>query len=126
MDESHQKLAVEALCDWSKWLIGFNLAASGGCIAVLLGGVQGLPLVFLIAAIISFAISVLSSILMVKMLVNVMEALPVRDDTGQVTSIYNFRLYGRISLGSMAWFQFAFTVIAVVFFLIWVLLRPPT
>jgi hypothetical protein len=124
MNESHQQNAIDALRDWSKWLIGFNFAAASGCIVVLLGGAKGLPRVFLIAAIISFVMSVLSSTYLVKTLVNVVENLPVRDKSGTIVSINDYKLPAGLSVGSLAWLQFGLLVLAIIFFITWVLLRP--
>jgi hypothetical protein len=124
MNESHQQNAIDALRDWSKWLIGFNFAAASGCIVVLLGGAKGLPRVFLIAAIISFVLSVLSSTYLVKTLVNIVENLPVRDKSGTIVSINESRLPAGLSVGSLAWLQFGLLILAIVFFITWVLLRP--
>jgi hypothetical protein len=124
MDESRQQNALDALRDWSKWLIGFNFAAASGCIIVLLGGARGLPRIFLIAAIISFVLSVLSSTLLVKMLVNVAENLPLRSKSGDPISIAEYKVSSGVTVGGLSWLQFGLLVVAIIFFIMWVVLRP--
>ena len=126
MDESHQHSAIEALRDWSKWLITFDFAAATGCIVVLLGGAEGAPRVFLLAAIIAFAASVLASILLVRMLAGVVEHLPVRDASGQAMSVQHYRLAPGLTLGALSWLQFALLALALIFLVAWLLLRPTT
>lgn len=125
MNEESQLRAAESLRDWSKWLIGVNFAAATGCVVVLQGGVKGPPRPFLMLAIAAFALSVLSSALLVRVLAALAEALPLRSEAGELRSIYGYSAGLGISVRGLARLQFGFLILGVVFFLLWVVLKPP-
>ena len=124
---AHQEKAVEALRDWSKWLIGINFAAVTGCAVVLeTGGVTGIGAVFLVLAIASFAASVFSSIALVRGTARVLEILPLHDDSGNLTTVFSYRLVADLSLGMIARVQLALLGVGAIFFLLWVIINAAT
>lgn len=121
----NQHKAVESLRDWSKWLIGINFAAATGCVVVLQGGVKGPPRPFLMLAIGAFALSVLSSAVLVRVLATLTEALPLRSETGELRSIYGYSAGLGLSVRGLARLQLGLLILGAVFFLLWVALKPP-
>lgn len=124
MDEEHQEKAIDSLRDWSKWLIGLNFSATTGCVIVLQQGVGPNLKPFLFIAILLFALSVLSAALVVGMLASLIQALPLRDESGSVCSIYDYRIWGWASLGILVRLQFVLFTLGVFFFLAWVAFKP--
>ena len=122
MHDQHEP--IETFREWNRYLVGFSFAAGSGCIVVFLGGSAGLPRVFLLAAIITFALCALSSMLLAMMLVSVVERLPPHDDPDAVVRITNCRLPVGCSVGTLSWLQFGLLVLAVIFLVVWVLLQP--
>lgn len=125
LNEENQLKAVESLRDWSKWLIGINFAAATGCVVVLQGGVTGPPRPFLMLAIGAFALSVLSSAVLVRALASLVEELPLRGEDGDPVSIYDYSLGWGLSARGLARLQLGLLILGVVFFLLWVILKPP-
>lgn len=123
MDEVHQQRAIEALRDWSKWLIGLNFGTATGCIIVLQGGMKGPGKLFLIAAIISFALSVLCATFLGRLLAAAVEHLPLLDESGNIISISDYKLRRGLSVGSIARLQFALFFLGIVHLIAWVLLK---
>jgi hypothetical protein len=104
-DEIRQHEAITALRDWSKWLIGLDFAAATGCVVVLERGVAASA--FLILAVAAFALSVATSVIVVRILAGMVEDLPVVDESGNVTTIYDHRVWGATSLATLVVFQMA-------------------
>ncbi len=124
MDFVRQHQALCALREWFRWMIGFGFAAGSGCVLVLVGGAGGLPRVLLIAAIISFALSILITFLLGMATVRFDERAPVRDESGTMISIRDYRLPVGISLGALSWVALSLLMIATAFVIGWVLVRP--
>ena len=93
MDERRQQKAPESVRDWSKWLVGVNLAAGAGCVAVLQTGVGGVLRSFLLAAIVFFGLALLGGAALMAILPCLMERLPVQDGAGRPVSVYEGRLW---------------------------------
>lgn len=125
MDESNQHKAIEALRDWSKWLIGVNFAAATGCVVVLQAGVKGPPRPFLLLAIAAFALSVLCSAILVRVLASLVEKLPFKDINERGSSIYLYKPFKLLSLKLLSWLQLFLFMLGITFFLLWVVLKPP-
>jgi hypothetical protein len=124
MDKESQQNAVDSLRDWSKWLIGIDFAAATGCVVVLQGGVEGPPRPFLILAICAFALSVLCSVLLVRVLASIVEQLPLVGDDGKPISIYDHLACWNITIAHLAHIQLILLVLGGIFFLTWVYLKP--
>lgn len=124
MKEENQIRAVESLRDWSKWLIGIDFAAATGCVIVLQGGVQGPPRPFLMGAIAAFALSVITSVILVRALASLMENLPHQDPDGNAVSIYRYTVTGAVSVRQLANLQLGLLILGGLFFLCWVILKP--
>ena len=118
MEKPAQMDAISALKDWSKWLIGLNTVFGGGCLSVLqTNTVQGLPRIFLVAAIITFVVSVLFSILLGRVLASLTEHLPTTE------SIYRFRDDLGMSVGQLARAQLLTFLLACLFMGLWLALK---
>ena len=118
MEKTTQMDAIVALKDWSKWLIGLNTTLGGGCLTILqTGNVQGLTRLFLIAAIITFLLSVVCSILLGRVLAALTEHLPTE------RSIYHFSDRFGISVKHLARAQLLTFLLAGVFMAIWLALK---
>lgn len=123
MDETRQERAIEALRDWSKWLIGLNFAAATGCVIILQNASGVGPVTpFLLAAIASFVLSVFSSTVLVRELARIVELLPLRDHGGEVTTVFEHKLAARLPLDILAKVQLAFLGVGVLFFIVWVVI----
>lgn len=136
MDEKQQQQAIDALRDWSKWLIGINFFAAAGCTAVLKSGVQNLlPQLFLRFGIAAFAISAICSSFLVRVLASVVERLPIQDESGNSVSIDKYKIYfsdlilgfdqfirgKRISVADWSRLQLTITWAGVLFLILWVM-----
>jgi len=85
MDKSVQMDAINALRDWSRWLIGLNTVLGGGCLTILQSGTMvGTSRLFMVLAIVAFLGSVLCAILLGRVLASLVEHIPT------VNSIYEF------------------------------------
>lgn len=58
------------------------------------------------------------------MLASIIQTLPLRNGAGSVRSIYDYRVWGRASLGILVRLQFVLFAMGVFFFLIWVAFKP--
>jgi hypothetical protein len=124
MGESGQLRALEAVGDWSKWLVGVNLTAAGGCVAVLQTGVAGTPRLFLLGAIGLFIVGLLAATALLALLPRLIEQLPVLDDEGHLRSIYEGQLWRAVHLRMLVLAQFGLFVLALLNFAGWVLTKP--
>lgn len=125
MDKEQQEKAIDALRDWSKWLIGLDFIAGAGCIIVLQGGVgPGLRLL-LVMAIVLFALSAVAAALITGILAAMVQRCPVHDEAGNVQSIYRHPVWRGVSLGLLVRIQFVLFALGILHVLGWVALRPP-
>jgi hypothetical protein len=124
MEQLRHHRAISALREWYKGLIGFSFAAGSGCVIVLVGGAAGLPRFFLIAAIVSFALSILITFMLGKATIRFAERAPERDEAGAVISINKCRLPIGLSVGALSWVSFSLLFLATAFVIGWVLVRP--
>ena len=120
MNEARQQKALEALRDWSKWLIGINFGAATGCVVVLQGGVKGPPRPFLLLAIGAFAGSILCAAVLVRVLASAEERLPLPESM----SLQDLPLGGGLTLRRLSYLQLGLLALGIVFFMAWVLLKP--
>ena len=120
MDRERQKDAVDAMKEWSKWLIGLDFLAASGCVIILQGGVTGLARPLLMLAIAAFALSVLCAVVLVRMLVGVAERLPLLDADGQLRSIDNEPVLVGLTVGHLAHAQMILFGLGGIFFVGWV------
>jgi hypothetical protein len=118
MNEARQQSAIDALRDWSKWLIGLDFAAATGCVVVLQTDVA--TELFLVLAISAFALSVVCSVLVVRALASLVETLPFQNEAGEVVSIYEYQVWGQLSLANLVALQMLFFVMGIALFLTWV------
>jgi multidrug efflux pump subunit AcrB len=118
MEKTTQMDAITALNNWSKWLIGLNTTLGGGCLTILqTGNVQGLTRTFLIAAIITFLLSVLCSILLSRVLASLTEHLPTE------RSIYYFSDGFGVSVKHLARAQLLTFLLADALMAVWLMLK---
>jgi ABC-type Na+ efflux pump permease subunit len=118
MEKSAQLDAINALRDWSRWLIGLNTVLGGGCLTILqTGNMAGMPRLFMILAIIAFLVSVLSAILLGRTLASLVEHIPT------VASIYQFRDDMGLSVRQLARLQLVIFLLACGFMGIWLALK---
>lgn len=123
MDESRQQRAIDSLKEWSQWLIGVDFMAATGCMVVLERGAQGLMRFFLMLAIAAFVLSILSSVFLIKTLAALVEELPLRDEAGHLTSIYNFPAGLGMTVRELAQSQVTLFLVAAAFLLFWLMLK---
>jgi len=126
MDEASQKDTIEALSDWSKWLIGIGFTAGAGCVVIFREAAVGPARLFLILAICAFALSVLISMFLRHALALTIERLPLADAGRERKSVYDHPAGGWLSIGHLARAQLGTIVLGVLFFLAWVVLLPPS
>lgn len=124
MAENSQGKALELVAEWSKWLVSVNVVATAGCVAVLQSGVEGMPRVFLLLAIGTFALSLLVAALMLGLIPALSQRLPVQNERGQPASIYDGRLWSGLTVRVLAITQFALFLLAAACFLGWVVTKP--
>ena len=124
MNEQRQQQALSSLAEWSKWLVGVKLAAAAGCVAVLQTGVAGVPRVFLLAAILFFALALLAGASLMATLPGPIERLPVQDRAGHPASIYEGALWGGMRVRTLVMIQFSLFVLALLAFAGWLLTKP--
>lgn len=120
--ENNQQQAVEALSDWSKWIIGIDIAAATGCVVVLQGGAQGAAKVFLVLAIGAFLCAVLCAAMLVRILASLVEEVPLGNDNNP-KPIHQHEVWRGISIGRVSYVQFLLLVLGVTFLFAWVVLK---
>jgi hypothetical protein len=125
MTDGGQEKAIESIRDWSKSLIGLELAAGAGCVVILQQGVGGLPRVFLIAAIVAFGLALATAALILGLTPSVLQQLPLRDPEGSDLNIYDCHVWRGLRLKTVVQLQYLFFAAAIVFFVTWVILKPP-
>lgn len=123
MHEDQQHKAIDALRDWSKWLIGVDFLAGAGCVTVLQLGAQGLPRVAMIAAIVALVAAITCSLLLVRVLAAAVEHVPVRGEAG----ICGYKMRCCLSVGTLSLSQLVLTCLGAILLVVWVLLKlvPP-
>lgn len=118
MEKSAQLDAINALRDWSRWLIGLNTVLGGGCLTILqTGTMTGMPRLFMILAIVAFLLSVLCAILLGRVLASLVEHIPT------VASIYQFSDDMGLSVKHLARLQLVIFLLACLFMGIWLALK---
>ncbi|SEA08308.1 hypothetical protein SAMN05660964_00861 [Thiothrix caldifontis] len=118
MDKSVQMDAVNALKDWSRWLIGLNTVLGGGCLAILqTGNMAGMSRMFMVLAIVAFLGSVLCAILLGRALASLVEHIPT------VNSIYEFTNGMGLSVKRLAQLQLLIFLLACLCMGIWLVLK---
>jgi hypothetical protein len=125
MDAARQKDAIEALHDWSRWVIGLGFTAGAGCVVLLRDAGDGPARGFLIGGIAAFALAVLAAILLRHALSLTVERLPLTDARGAAMSIHDHRPGGRASIRLLARAQLVLLVLGAGAVLGWVVLLPP-
>ena len=126
MDRQYQEKAIDALRDWSKWLIGLDFFTGTGCVVVLERGVSANLKPVLVGAILLVALSALVTALVLGVLAALVQELPLADEFGNVQSIYDYHIWQGVSLGRLVQLQFGLFALGVVFVVVWVALKPPT
>ncbi len=124
-EPQQQEKAIDSLRDWNKWLIGLNFFSGTGCVLMLQQGVSPLLIPFLVGAIVLFALSAIVTALVLGILPALIQALPLRDESGALQSIYDCAVWSRLSLRQFVRLQFLLFVGGIICLLGWVLLKPP-
>ncbi len=122
MDEQSQQKAIDALRDWSKWLIGLNVFSAAGCVTILEVGVSSTLKPFLVGAILFFALSGMAAALLIVVLAGIVQKCPLRDEEGTVQSIFDHYVWQKVSLGLLVRLQLVLFALGVLNLLIWVTL----
>lgn len=118
MEAKTQLEAVNALKDWSKWLMGLNTVLGGSCLTILeIGKVWGLTRLFVVLAIIAFLASVLCAILQGRVLASLVEHLPTTE------SVYRFSDDMGLSVKQLARLQLLTFLLACLFMGLWILMK---
>lgn len=117
---AQQEKALELLKDWSKWAAGLNFGAATGCVIMLQQGVPASVRLFLMAAVVFFALSILVSSLIFALLPAIVQSLPINKKS---VSIYDYDLLPSISLRELVWAQLGFFGLGAICLLIWVLMK---
>lgn len=125
MDAARQKDAIEALHDWSRWIIGLGFTAGAGCVVLFRDAAEGPARGFLLAGIAAFALSVLAAIFLRHALARTVERLPLAGAQGKPESVYDHRPGGGLSIGMLARVQLVLMVLGAFSVLGWVILLPP-
>lgn len=124
MTKEAQAKAIDVLFNWVKWVVATSFGAATGCVVVLQSGVGGVSRFFLILAIGSFSLSLLSAAGLLGFMPSLIQRLPLEDEGGRVISIYDATVWAGIRLKMVLWIQSAFFLTAVAFFMGWVLFGP--
>jgi hypothetical protein len=127
VDKESQKLAVDSLRDWSKWLISVNVLASAGCTVVAKNpvvantGAQGVVTrVFLVLAIAAFVCSSVLSAALVQILAVVLERIPTTDASGTIRSIGEYVVWKKLTVKHVSQSQLVSFFLGGVFLICWV------
>lgn len=124
MTEETQAKAIDVLYDWVKWLVATNLGAVVGCVIVLQGDVAGVSRFFLVLAIGSFTLSLLSAAALLGFIPSLIQRLPLQNERGVLISIYDGTIWAAVRLKVVLWAQSALFLAAVFFFMGWVVFSP--
>lgn len=120
MAQDAQARALKHIAGWSKWMVGVNVVATVGCVAALQDGIFGIARFFLLLAIGAFALSLMTAALLLGLLPSLIQRMPLQDERGQPTSVYDGRLSGGFTVRALAVTQFALFLLAALFFMLWV------
>jgi hypothetical protein len=124
MDEAGQERAIESLRDWSKWLIGLDFGAGAGCVLILENASVTTAITpFLVITIAFLAISIVCSVFLVSKLAYVAEILPLRDSSGNLTTVFDHKVAANLSVGALVALQLASLGAGAFFFIIWVIIK---
>lgn len=124
MNLERQEKAIDALRDWSKWLISLNTISFGGCAFMVAQGASSVIKPFLVFAIILFALAIVTAAIMLGALVSVVQGLPLQTETGKASSIFDHIVWRRTSLGQLVKLQVGLFGAGLVLVLIWIILKP--
>jgi len=122
--EEAQEKAIDILYDWIKWLVATSFGAVTGCVIALQGGVAGVSRFFLILAIGSFALSLLAAAGLLGAVPSLIQRLPLQNERGRMISIYDGKIWAGIRVKLVLGMQSALFLVAVAFFIGWVLFSP--
>ena len=125
MDAARQKDAIEALHDWSRWVIGLGFTAGGGCIVILREAGDGPARNFLIGGIAAFALAVLVAVFLRHALSLTVEQLPLSGSKDRPGSIHTHRPSLGLSIGLLARAQLLLMLLGTASLMGWVILLPP-
>lgn len=124
MAEFHsQGKALDLVGEWSKWLVGVNLAATAGCVSVLQRGIAGTPRFFLLLAIGTFTLSLLTAALLLGLIPALAQRLPVEGEGSNAGTIFDGHLWGVLTVRLLAIIQFTLFLLAAAAFLGWVITK---
>lgn len=124
MDEARQKHAIDALLDWSKWVIGLGFTAGAGCVVIFRDAAEGPARDLLMLAIAAFALSVLVAVVLVRALAATVERLPLAWADGEPQSVRDHVAGRFLSIGWLSTLQLALVVVGAGCLLGWVVLLP--
>jgi hypothetical protein len=124
MSDHSQGKALDLVGDWSKWLVSVNVVATVGCVSVLQTGVAGTPRFFLLLAIGTFTLSLLTAAFLLGLIPALSQRLPVEGEGGRPGTVYDGHLWGTLTVRLLAVVQFALFLLAAASFLGWVITKP--
>lgn len=120
-----QEKAIDFIRDWSKWLIGLNFTSGTGCVVVLQQGVSAGIKLYLVAAILFFALSTIISALLLAGLPPLIQRLPLKTKSGNNRPIYDYWIITpSLSIKTLTILQLTLFALGLIFLFTWVILKP--
>jgi len=120
MSDSPQKLTIDSVADWSKWITGLSMFSLSGCVSVLLTkGVAAANIMNMKLAIAFFLLTILASWFIQIFAAELKQHIPDQLDKAAAINIFSFKAAKR-------WFKrfvFAemfFFLLSLLFLLIWI------
>ncbi len=123
MNIHQQEKALEALKDWSKWIVSLNFGAATGCVIILQNGVSSLVRMYLITAVLFFFLSILIASFIFVLLPAIIQKLPIQTKSKQMISIFDYQFASFFNLRMLVSMQLLFFVIGVGCLFTWILLK---
>jgi hypothetical protein len=120
---TQQEKAVNILIDWNKWMAGLTFGAATGCIVVLENGVGPLVKMYLVIAILCFALTLVLTSLVFALLPSIMQRLPLKHKNNPDHSIYDYKPLASIPLRYIVAVQFMIFIVGIISLFIWVYLH---
>lgn len=117
MSDASQQAAIESLRDWSKWLVGLDVAGLAGCILKehASGGLAGATFELYVTAMLLFLAALFTSTVLLMRVPKLMQRKPIEDDA------LAQRIFGPFSVWTLARTQFVLFWLGMAAFLLWVL-----
>lgn len=120
MEDSPQKLTLESVADWSKWITGVSLFSATGCVSILLiKGVGAANIINIKLAIAFFLVTVLISWFIQLCAAELKQHVPQRIDAANEIKIFSFTT-AKKWFRRLVFIEMLFFLLSVLFLLIWI------